>query len=133
MFEALFYLTTIFFELKIRSFNVLARRYALHTSLEESCVSTDADMMRSIGWAVERVSRLLPVDGLCLVKALSAQRMLVKRKLKGVIYMGVKRSDEQQMEAHAWLCCNCAKNFLTGRSGHRQFTVVTKFTWDVDS
>ena len=131
VFEALSYLLIIKLLLKKYQFNDLVKRYSLHSANDEVLECVDTPMMKKIGWAVERTSLILPWDGLCLVKALSAQRMLYKRKLHGTIYMGVKKaSDTKELEAHAWLCCN--SQFLTGRVGHKEFTVVSKFTWNID-
>lgn len=127
--EALCYLLFIKLLLTLHNFNYLAKKYSLHVTQKDESKADNPVMAKKVGWAVERVSLLLPWEGLCLVKALSAQRMLVKRSLQGTIYMGVKNSDAQQLKAHAWLKYN--ELFLTGRAGHEEFTVVSKLVWDI--
>lgn len=120
------------YQLKKYNFNYLVKKYNLEL-LKEEITFNDENIkeVKTIGWAVERTSLVLPWEGLCLIKALAAQRILIKYKLKGTIFMGVKKdSDKNKLEAHAWLKYNDI--FLTGKAGHKDFTVVSKFTWNIN-
>lgn len=79
-----------------------------------------------IARAVWTASRYTPWSSNCLAQALTAQRMLAKRHIPGMIYLGVKK-EQQQLEAHAWLQCDAY--ILTGKAGHEAFTVVSTFSW----
>lgn len=79
--------------------------------------------------AIRRVERHLPGDGTCLLQARAATRMLRRRRIPSILYVGVKRDDKGDMQSHAWV-----KNgtlFVTGRHGHRQFAVLTMHVSDV--
>lgn len=44
-----------------------------------------------------------PWRSTCLVKALAAHKMLEKRGIKSKVHLGVKKSGNNGLEAHAWL------------------------------
>lgn len=130
VFESLFHLLRIKFLIKKYSFNKLSKSYNLKLTKDENFKNKDIKKLKQITWAIERSSQLLPWDGLCLVKALTAHIMLKKRKLSAIIYMGVKKdSQTNELEAHAWVKAN--NQILTGKQGHKNFTVVSMFTWDI--
>ncbi|MDD3591377.1 MAG: lasso peptide biosynthesis B2 protein [Sulfurovum sp.] len=126
--EALWYLALIKTRLKTSSFNSLARHYGLETveSVQHGADS-DIEMLKSIRWAIGRVSRSVPWSSVCLDQALAAQRMLSRRKIPGNLYLGVAKKEDAGLKAHAWVRCN--GEFVTGRAGHEAFTVVSCFSW----
>jgi hypothetical protein len=81
---------------------------------------------RQIGLAVRTMSHYMPWQSTCLVQALAAQAMLRRRRLPGTLYLGVARTPEQQLEAHAWL--QHGPVILTGAQGRARYTVITTFT-----
>jgi len=85
----------------------------------------------AVGWAVRTAANFTPWESTCLVQVLAAQRMLQKRGIAGVFYLGATNnrvSDESPgFLAHAWLKCN--GEFITGETGHEQYTVVSSFSW----
>ena len=84
---------------------------------------------RRIGWAVVRVSQLLPSSrGTCLAQAIAAQTMLRRRGIAATVYLGVARKDGEKLAAHAWV--RSGEVILTGRPGHRRFNVLTSFAAD---
>jgi len=91
----------------------------------------DRAKVMAVARAIKRVERHLPGDGTCLLQARAATQMLRRRRVPSILYIGVRRNDKGDMESHAWV-----KNgtlFVTGGSGHRQFTVLTLHLSDVDS
>jgi hypothetical protein len=57
--------------------------------------------------------------------------MLQKRGIAGVFYLGATKSGSRDETpgflAHAWLKCN--GEFITGEAGHRDYTVISSFSW----
>jgi len=130
VFEALWYLMIIKIQLRYSSFNALAKRYNLQMTQNELCAQDEnIETLKSIKWALWRVSRIIPWDSVCLDQALSAQRMLARRKISGVLYLGVakKETEVKGLKAHAWV--RTGKYFVTGQAGHEEFTVVSCFGW----
>jgi hypothetical protein len=88
-------------------------------------------MARSIGWAVTLAANHTPWESTCLVQVLAAQRMLQKRGIAGVFYIGATTARSQDetpgLLAHAWL--KCSDEFITGEKGHQAYTVVSAFSW----
>lgn len=86
---------------------------------------------RSIGWAVTLAANHTPWESTCLVQVLAAQRMLQKRGIAGVFYIGATTARNQDetpgLLAHAWL--KCSDEFITGEKGHQAYTVVSSFSW----
>jgi len=86
-------------------------------------------LAKQVGLAIVRASRYTPWESACLVQSLTAQKMLQKRDVCGVFYLGVAKDKENndKMNAHAWT--ECGNEILTGKRGHEAFTVVSVFGW----
>lgn len=86
---------------------------------------------RDVGWAVSAAAKFTPWKSTCLVQVLAAQRMLKKRRVAGVFFIGATNAEAENgvpnFQAHAWL--KCGGEFITGESGHRNYTVISSFSW----
>lgn len=84
---------------------------------------------QSVGQAIMSASAHTPWESACLAQALTARKMLQKRGISGVFYLGVAKDDqrEEKMKAHAW--SQCGDVIITGGRGHGSFTVVSVFGW----
>ncbi|MDQ7047836.1 MAG: lasso peptide biosynthesis B2 protein [Sulfurovum sp.] len=89
----------------------------------------DLKMAQHIGKSIARASVYTPWESVCLVQALTAQKMLQRRGIAGVFYLGAMKDEENQgkMKAHAW--SQCGDNIITGERGHESFTVLSVFGW----
>ena len=83
--------------------------------------------IRSVRQAVNRLSNRTPWKSTCLVQAITGKKMLKRRGILTTLYLGVakEKDNNNKMKAHAWL--RCGKIILTGREGHKQFTIVSLF------
>ena len=83
----------------------------------------------AVGQAIRRAAAYTPWESACLAQSLAAQRMLKKRGIPGVFYLGAAKDDEDEakMKAHAWSQCGDA--IITGGGGHEKFTVLSVFGW----
>lgn len=65
------------------------------------------DLSKASAWqvvsAVERAAHYLPLRSTCLTKALAAQVLLDWHGLESQLHIGVAKSAEDDLEAHAWL------------------------------
>lgn len=82
--------------------------------------------IQKIAWAVNITGKFSPWKSKCLVRALTAQKMLKKRSIDSTLYLGVKKGNQNKMEAHAWL--RCGKFFITGGTIMNEFTGIAKFS-----
>ncbi len=84
-----------------------------------------------VGQAITRASAYTPWESACLAQSLTAQRMLAKRGIPGVFYLGVAKDSDAdgKKKAHAWT--QCGDDIITGKSGHEVFTVVSVFGWGI--
>lgn len=80
---------------------------------------------REIGQMIDRVSRHMPWESKCLVQAMAGQWLLTRRQVDTTLYLGLARTAEGRMLAHAWL--RCGAWIVTGQPGQALFTVVGKF------
>ncbi|MGC9350560.1 MAG: lasso peptide biosynthesis B2 protein [Sulfurovum sp.] len=80
-----------------------------------------------VGKAITRAAVHTPWESACLVQALTAQRMLQKRGIPGVFYLGAMKEKEGEMKAHAW--SQCGDTIITGEKGHEAFAVLSVFGW----
>lgn len=104
---------------------------SLGRHMKETCTQitpSDLRYARMVGQAVRSAANNTPWESLCLPQAVAAQWMLKQRHVAGTIYLGVAKSETkpEDLAAHAWL--RCGTMILTGREGHRQFTVVATFS-----
>lgn len=68
--------------------------------------SDDArEMAVLIRKTIRRFRRHFMPDATCLVKSVVAKRMLAKRGIGSILYIGVKKQKEK-LAAHAWVICN---------------------------
>ena len=77
--------------------------------------SVDVDQVRRIALAIRRASRHTPWDSNCLAQALTAKRMLHRRRINCTLYLGLAKDDDGQLQAHAWL--RSGSFILTGGRG----------------
>ena len=82
-----------------------------------------------IGGAVTTAANHTPWQSACLVQALTAQRMLLKRKIAGSFHLGVTMNSAENdlLAAHAWLVCG--GEILTGKAGLERYTILSTFSW----
>ncbi len=85
---------------------------------------------QKVGQAIMRASAYTPWESACLAQSLTAQKMLQKRGIPGVFYLGAAKDEEskEKMKAHAWSQCGDA--IITGGAGHEAFTVLSVFGWE---
>lgn len=79
-----------------------------------------------VGMHVNRVTTHTPWESLCLVRALTAKKLLSKKKIPCTLYLGVGKDKEKndKMIAHAWL--RCGQMYVTGGNGEG-YAMVAKF------
>ena len=103
-----------------------------HQAKKSELVQLDEAQMQmalSIGKAIEQAAAHTPWESACLAQSLTAQRMLKKRGIPGVFYLGAAKDEEgkEKMKAHAW--SQCGDQVITGGKGHEKFTVLSVFGW----
>lgn len=129
--EAAWYLLSVKVMLQRYAFNVLTHRYGLEPAdTDDEGEAENSETLRRIGWAIGRMARMVPWNSVCLDQALSAQRMLARRRMSGLLCLGVAKKEGENggLKAHAWV--RCGSLVITGRAGHEAFTVVSRLTWD---
>ena len=102
--------------------------------------NTSTELIWHIHRAIARAANRVPWNTACLPQAIAAKWMCQRHNIKCVLYLGVaKKGDEVSLEeglntkshgipsisAHAWL--KVEDTFITGRVGHKRFTVVKRF------
>ena len=76
---------------------------------------------RKISMVVNKTLEITPWESKCLVKAVTAKKMMKKRGYKTTLYLGVGK-DEEGVNAHAWL--RYGKVYLTGGDGSNHSMVA---------
>jgi hypothetical protein len=105
----------------------------LHHTASEAEPKTPTDAQRTLSAEIAKAIRMAanntPWESACLVQALTAQRMLRRRGIPGVFYLGVMRNRDadEKMKAHAW--SKCGDLVLTG-GGYEGFTNLSSFSWE---
>jgi len=88
----------------------------------------EIDAAIKVGQAITRAAAYTPWESACLVQSLTAQKMLQKRGIPGVFYLGVMKDDDSKdkMKAHAW--SQCGDKIITGGDS-KEFTLLSVFGW----
>jgi len=112
------------------SFKRLTRSLDHYEKKEEiiPLIDKEMDIALKVGQAITRAAAHTPWESACLVQSLTVQKMLQKRSIPGVFYLGVMKDEEsiEKMKAHAWSKCGDA--ILTGGDS-KEFTVLSVFGW----
>ncbi len=87
--------------------------------------SVDEEQVKRVARAIRWTSRHTPWDSNCLAQALTAKRMLHRRRINCTLYLGLAKDQDDQLEAHAWL--RSGAFILTGGRGSRRYAVVATF------
>ncbi len=95
-------------------------------------IALDATQLQTallVGRAIGRASNYTPWESACLAQSLTARKMLEKRAIPGVFYLGVAKDDDvkEKMKAHSWT--QCGEKIITGREGYEDFTILSVFGW----
>ena len=80
-----------------------------------------------VGSAIETISKYTPWKSNCFAQALCSHWILKRKGIDHTIYFGVQKDAMKTIKAHAWLRAN--ERIVTGRKGHKSFTVVGKFAF----
>ncbi|MDX8378198.1 MAG: lasso peptide biosynthesis B2 protein [Mariprofundales bacterium] len=101
-----------------------------HKNYELASVVTEQQRLLAwrIGQITERIAGYTPWESKCLVQAIGARLLLGWYGIPYVMYLGVTKPKGQSikaMKAHAWLCVG--PWIITGRDGHKAFTIVSTF------
>lgn len=86
----------------------------------------DIPSIRLIGRAVNTMSRLLPWECKCLAQALTAKAMLNRRNIGSTLCLGVAKSEDRSIKAHAWV--KTGSIVVTGEAGMSSYTIVSTFS-----
>ena len=76
-----------------------------------------------VAYTVDRICNRTTWESKCLVRALTAQKLLKKKKIASTLYLGCGL-EEGKMIAHAWLRCGIV--YVTGGTGEG-YSIVDKF------
>lgn len=79
---------------------------------------------RKISKHVNRIAEHTPWESKCMVRAMTAQKLLSEKGIVSTIYLGVGTTEDGGMRAHAWL--RCGEYCVTG-GGDTECAVVAKF------
>jgi len=115
---------TISFKRLTRSLDHKAKKKELPELSEQ-----EMKIAKRVGESIMRASAYTPWESACLAQSLTAQKMLQKRGIPGVFYLGAMKDEEseEKMKAHAW--SQCGDTIITGGGGHEKFTVLSVFGW----
>ncbi|MGO4181652.1 lasso peptide biosynthesis B2 protein [Paenibacillus sp. MCAF9] len=124
--EAAFYMGLIRFQLLYFPFSKLA------PTLGSSMKETDSTYILNNHAILSRVNNAIEVMGRntfwetkCLVRAITAMKMLERRQIESTLYLGTAKDESGKLIAHAWL--RSGSLYVTGEEEMSRFTVTGKF------
>ena len=91
----------------------------------ETPLETTSRDARVIHELMEAMFRRIRWKDSCLIRALTAKRILNSMGERCTLYMGVSKKEGQRMTAHAWL--RCGKCIVTGADAMAGYTVTATF------
>jgi hypothetical protein len=111
---------------KLRSFSKVSS--FLGEKLSETTFShneVEHKMAKKISESIHLISKYTFWESQCLVKALTAMKMLERRNIESTLYLGTSKDESGKLIAHAWL--RTGPYIVTGFEGMKNFTVVGTF------
>lgn len=109
--------------IQFRKLAVIYGKHNRESTLEIS--ESEKKIIFMVGWAVEQISSRTPWESKCLVKALTAQIMLARRKISSTLYLGVAKEKNNKLIAHAWV--RSGQVIITGAREMSAFKEVARF------
>jgi hypothetical protein len=106
----------------VRSFDFRRAATISHEAGSDLQGEEETTQVREIRTALFRVSRRLPWESSCLVRALAGRRMLRRRGIPCKIHFGVNR-DGEALRAHAWL--QAGAEIVCGEEEAASYTPLT--------
>ena len=91
----------------------------------ETPLETSSRAARAVHELMEALFRRIKWKDSCLIRALTAKRILNSMGERCTLYMGVSQKEGQRMTAHAWL--RCGKCIVTGADAMAGYTVTAIF------
>ena len=123
--QAWFYSAIYRFQILYRKSDKIKNRWGMRG--EESPEKADIEEYRyakKVAYAVNQVCNKTRWESKCLVRALTAQRLLKKKGIASTLYLGCGLDEKGAMIAHAWL--RCGEMYVTGGNG-KEYAMVEKF------
>lgn len=125
------YIYSLFIRMKLRTNRVEDYHRTWGEEGRESKEKESDDNYRyawKVSYVVNRICEKTPWKSRCLVRALTARRLLNEKKVSSTLYLGCAKR-EGEFVAHAWL--RCGRLYLTGGLG-QEYAVVSTFCneWD---
>lgn len=81
---------------------------------------------RKVSYAVNRVCSKTRWESKCLVRALTAQKLLSEKGIESTLYLGCMLDENKKMVAHAWI--RVGKMYVTGGNGAAEgYAIVDRF------
>lgn len=81
---------------------------------------------QAVGRAIRRAAERLPFAAVCLPQALAAHALLRRRGIPGTLHLGVRRTEDGTLPAHAWLSCHSTP--ILGHEEIDTFTLLHEFS-----
>jgi hypothetical protein len=75
----------------------------LSNTVKSSAPLRDPHEIDRIAWAVDAVSRHMPVDVTCLTQALATEFLLGRLGQPSNLRIGVAKDEQNELQAHAWI------------------------------
>jgi hypothetical protein len=100
--HAFFVLTTATLGLRVYPWSTLERRLLKLANVYARFATTLRPPAEKIAWAVKVASSFIP-KATCLPRALAAQVLLLQNAYSAELRIGVVRTKEGKLEAHAWV------------------------------
>jgi len=85
----------------------------------------ETDELIMIARAIQRASKITPWRNKCLEQAITAKKILTRKKISSTIYFGLKK-ENNKTDAHAWL--RVGNYYVTGGKTKDLFTIVAYFS-----
>jgi len=109
--------------IKLKRFSFILGEHMKETP--ETTASENLELLKAVGLAINRASRVVPWRCKCYEQAIAAKVILRGYGIKTTMYYGVAKDPDKKLIAHAWV--RCGDYIVTGRKGMKRFTVVGAF------
>lgn len=129
MFEASRELVMAWYSVRLRPFsNTVCHLGRLDLAARSNLAPEKWPDAQRVSRAIHAIARRTPWTSTCLMQAVAAQRMLRRRGIASVCYLGISTGnafDADPLSAHAWVCAG--DHMITGFCNESDYRVIAVF------
>jgi hypothetical protein len=103
--EAFFALILFYFVVNLLPLKYYSRFVGKYMQKSELICSNESQY-KAICKALKRAKKAIPFHIKCMVSSVALKKMLDRRNVSSTLFLGLQKTENKELKAHAWVCFN---------------------------